>query len=480
MRGSVYKQCWCRDPETGRKLHGKCPDIKKRGHGSWYYRYEAPKAPGEKRRQPVGGPFETRKEAEDELAASLARVGGGGAAPDRALRVDTYLLSYQASKVNLKARSRETDADAFRLYWVPALGHMRVVDVRRRHVEEALREMMKINRPLPDGERPSEALRRMILARADDARRALPDGEARRKKSTRPLSPARVARMFAPFRAAMAAAKPVLFTVSPCEGVELPRSPKVRPLAWTGPREAAFDAELARRAAAAEDAKGRRLTTVERQALWAAPDLRPCQVMVWTPAHAGRFLESLAEERLFALFCLVMFCGLRRGEEVALSWAELDLDAGVMYVRETDEGGGAKSESGVRAVPMPDRVARALRAWRKRQAEERLAAGPSWEDTGLVFTHEHGDGVSGQWVSRRFATLAFRAGLPPVRFHDLRHGAASYAKAAGTDTKIISAFMGHSRTSFTDSTYVLVFPEIAAAAAEAAAAVVPESRRDAR
>ena len=83
--------------------------------------------------------------------------------------------------------------------------------------------------------------------------------------------------------------------------------------------------------------------------------------------------------------------------------------------------------------------------------------------------------MPGQWISVRFETLAYRAGLPPVRFHDLRHGAASQWKAAGVDTKPISAMLGHSRTSFTDATYVLVFPEVAKAAAEAAAAVVPRA-----
>lgn len=78
-----------------------------------------------------------------------------------------------------------------------------------------------------------------------------------------------------------------------------------------------------------------------------------------------------------------------------------------------------------------------------------------------------------QWTSTRFETLAYRAGLPPVRFHDLRHGPASLMKAAKTDTKIISAMLGHSRTSFTDSQYVTLFPEVQKAAAEAAAAIVP-------
>jgi integrase len=92
-----------------------------------------------------------------------------------------------------------------------------------------------------------------------------------------------------------------------------------------------------------------------------------------------------------------------------------------------------------------------------------------------VFTREDGAAVPGQWISVRFEILAYRAGLPPVRFHDLRHGAASLCKAAGVDTKLISAMLGHSRTSFTDATYVLVFPEVAKAAAEAAAAVVPRA-----
>ena len=104
--------------------------------------------------------------------------------------------------------------------------------------------MMKINRPLPDGEKPSEMLRRMLAARAEDERRHLAPGEKRRKKSTKPLSPARIARAFAVLRAAMNAAVPGKIMVSPCAGVELPRAAKVRPLAWTAQREAAFRAAL--------------------------------------------------------------------------------------------------------------------------------------------------------------------------------------------------------------------------------------------
>jgi len=451
MRGTVYRQCWCRAPD-GKKLHGKCTQLGRKGHGRWYARYEAPKAPGERRRQPVLGPFDTRKQAEEELADALARVGGGGAAPDRSVRLGAYLDGYLAGKVNLKDRTLATDAEAFALYWKPALGHMRLVDVRARHVAEVIAEMMRIGQT--SGRR-SEMLRRMLDARHADVH-------------PRPLSPARVGRMFAPFRAAMrAAVKRQMIAVSPCDAVELPRAPKVRPLAWTAAREEQFRVMLARRAG------GRHLSSVERQAAWAAADLRPAPAMVWLPVHTGRFLDSVSGERLFALWCVAAFCGLRRDEIIGLAWADVDLDQAEVMVRATGGGQGPKSDGSTRVIPLPERVAAALRAWRKTQLEERLSWGEAWTDTGLLFTREDGTPVPGQWVSVRFETLAFRSGLPPVRFHDLRHGAASLYKAAGVDTKHISAILGHARTSFTDDVYVTLFPDIARAAAEAAAAVVP-------
>ena len=189
---------------------------------------------------------------------------------------------------------------------------------------------------------------------------------------------------------------------------------------------------------------------MEKQETWASPDLRPSPVMVWLPSHTGRFLDFIEDERLYALFCLTAYCGLRRDEVVGLPWAETDLDQGAAHVLETGGGSGPKSEAGFRTVPMQAVVVQALKAWRAQQAADRLAWGRDWADNGLVFTREDGTAVPGQWVSVRFEILAYRAGLPPVRFHDLRHGAASLAKASGADSKYIAALLGHSRSSFTD------------------------------
>jgi integrase len=481
VRGTVYRRCWCRNPETKRPytLKDPCPKLKSRAHGKWYARYDSAT---EQRRQPILGPFEKKSDAEEELAAAIAREGGGAATRDRNLRVGAYLETYLAGKRSLKESSRETDAEAFRLYWIPALGKLRLVDVRDRHVSDVITEMLRINRPLEPGEQPSEMLRRMIAARADDARRQLPKGESRHKKSTKPLSPARVARIFAPFRAAMnAAVKTKKIDVSPCLGVELPTADEVKPLAWTPAREAKFRTALARRvseAEAAARAERRTLTTVERQALWSAGDLRPCPVMVWMPAHTGQFLDYLdtLSERLAPLFIVAAYCGFRRDEILGLKWSEVDLAARVAHVRETGSGSGPKSKRGVRDVPLPTLVVTALDSWRERQEFDRLVWGPDWPDSDLVFTREDGSPVPAQWTSTRFEILAFRSGVPPVRFHDLRHGTASMLKAAGVDTKIISAILGHSKTSFTDSVYVTLFPEIEQAASDAAAAVVPRKR----
>ena len=103
---------------------------------------------------PRSGPFPTQKAAEEELAATLARLGGGAQVPDRSLLTGAYLDAYIAGKLNLKPRTLATDREIIGLYWKPALGHLRLVDLRDHHVAEAIREMMKINRPLPDGETP--------------------------------------------------------------------------------------------------------------------------------------------------------------------------------------------------------------------------------------------------------------------------------------------------------------------------------------
>lgn len=463
MRGTVFRRCSCR--EGGKLLHGRCPDLAKPKHGAWWYRYDAPRVDG-KRRQPMAGPFPTKKAAEEALSTTLAAIGAGGPAPDRALTVGAYLDAWVAGRLDLKPRSLESAREAVGLYWKPALGHLPLVDLRDHHIAGAVAEMGKLNRP--DAGALTETGRRLAAARPARA-----DG----RKSTMPLSPSRILRVTAVLRAALNAAVPSRIAVNPAKGVSLPRVTRRRPLAWTAEREAPWREDLAGREKEAAAAAGRKLTTVERETLWYSPAHRPSPVMVWLPAHTGAFLDAIAAERYAALFAVVAYCGLRRGELLGLTWPALDLDQGTAYVTETADSGDPKSDAGVRVVPLPPVVVTALRGWRKQQVTDREAWGRGWPGGGLVWTREDGSPVPAQWLSRRFATLAFRAGLPPVRFHDLRHGAASLCKAAGLDSKFISSLLGHARSDFTDRTYVLLFPDVARASAEAAAAMVPRAQK---
>jgi integrase len=480
MRGTVFKRCRCRDPQTGKDLGNKCPLLKRKNHGTWWFRYEAPRGADGQRRQPLVGPFATEKDAEDALAIELARVAGGGQVQDRSILVSGYLDNWLAAKkLELKPRTYASYVEAVSLYFKPAFGHVRLVDLRDYHIQELVQEMLKINRPAPEGDRPSEILRRLIEVRADDERPHLPPGERRHKKSTRPLSAARVRRVIAVLSAALNDAVPRKISYNPVESVKLPRiKQKVKPRVWTAEREAKWRADYHRGLAKAKDLRkrtGKRTPTALD--VWRSTP-RPSPVMVWLPAHTGHFLDFIEGERLYALFHLVAFTGLRRAEVIWLAWAEVDLDEGVLDIRETradeeDDPDDPKSQSGDRTVPLDALTVVVLRAWRKRQAEERLAWGPGWTDTGLMFTREDGTALSPQWVSVRFESLAYQSGLPAIRFHDLRHGAASLSKAARQDTKIISELLGHHRASFTDDVYVHVFPDVAKEAAEARAAVVP-------
>jgi integrase len=100
--------------------------------------------------------------------------------------------------------------------------------------------------------------------------------------------------------------------------------------------------------------------------------------------------------------------------------------------------------------------------------EQRRRLG-SVDSKGRVFRHVDWRPVTPDWLTRRFAQLVGELDLPPVRLHDLRHGAACIAGAVGTDLKVIQHDMGHSSPVTTAQTYVSVFQQVAKAAVRASA-----------
>ncbi|MBB4968908.1 site-specific integrase [Saccharothrix violaceirubra] len=220
--------------------------------------------------------------------------------------------------------------------------------------------------------------------------------------------------------------------------------------------------------------------TTERVEQWQRTGEKPSPVMVWTPDQTGDFLDLVHEDRLYARYHLIAFRGLRRGEACGLRWADVDLNAKTATVAtqlvlegwEVEEG-DPKTSSGARVIALDGETVKVLRAHKAQQAAEKLKWGEAWIDTGRVFTEADGTLLHSGKVSEAFEKIVRTSDLPPVRLHDLRHGAATLALAGGADLKTVQEMLDHSSITITSDIYTSVLPEVAHRAAEAAAQLVP-------
>jgi integrase len=197
----------------------------------------------------------------------------------------------------------------------------------------------------------------------------------------------------------------------------------------------------------------------------------------WSALELRRFLEHVREDRLYALWLLYGTTGLRRGEALGSHWPDVDLEAGYMSMVEASTSvayrvtpSRGKTERSRRRVALDPATVAALRAHRKRQATERLAFGPAYQDHGLVFCREDGTPIHPERVSGMFAAHVEVAGLPRIPLKNLRHTWASLALQADVHPKVVSERLGHATVSFTLDTYSHVMPGLQ----EDAAATVAE------
>jgi integrase len=207
---------------------------------------------------------------------------------------------------------------------------------------------------------------------------------------------------------------------------------------------------------------------------------------VWTPEQLGKFLDAVADDRLYALFLLVAMTGLRRGEVIGLRWQDVDLHSGLLRITQQVVElrgqlvvGEPKTRSGVRVVPVDAGTAATLAEHRTKQQHDRRKWGEAWHETGLAFGYEDGRMLRPEYVTRRFQSLARQAGVPVIRFHGLRHTSASLALAAGVPMRVVSDRLGHSSTGITADLYTHVSPAVAGTAADAIAGIVPRRHKTA-
>ena len=218
--------------------------------------------------------------------------------------------------------------------------------------------------------------------------------------------------------------------------------------------------------------------TSDRGEHWRRTGERPV-VAVWTAAQTAEFLHQIRDHRLYAAYHLIASRGLRRGEAAGPRWCDLDLDGGAAVIsQQLQQYDGRvvscrpKTRHSARVIALDRTTITALRQHRARQEAERMAAGESYQDSGYVFTSLIGDPMAPDRLTRIFQQLCRIADMPPIRLHDLRHGAATLALEAGVELKVVQDMMGHSSIVLTADTYTSVLPEVARKAAEAVAAHV--------
>lgn len=176
---------------------------------------------------------------------------------------------------------------------------------------------------------------------------------------------------------------------------------------------------------------------------------------IWTPEEIRRFLSVAISHRLYALFYLALTTGLRRGELLGLTWADVKEDA-ITVVRSvsTHHGkvveGPPKSASGRRVVAIDPATRYVLRQHEDRQRLELEQLGMAENEVPQrVFTHDLGGTIDGSNLTRIWHRLQEEAGVPRARLHDARHMHLSMLIGKGVDVRTVSDRAGHADTVLT-------------------------------
>lgn len=196
---------------------------------------------------------------------------------------------------------------------------------------------------------------------------------------------------------------------------------------------------------------------------------------VLIPEEAARLLDVSHPTGRYSLYLAAITSGLRQGELLGLRWRDVDLDRGVATVRQELKKAGKnpqfkppKTPSSFRAVSLPQSLVAALRELRRQQEEERELFGASYRDYDLIWTVPGGGPISPRNLDRQLKSLLRKAGLPDMRFHDLRHTHTSLLARAGVHPKVAQERVGHAQSTLTMDIYT----HTTAGMQEAAAAAI--------
>lgn len=399
--------------------------IVQRPDGRWVARVDLGWVDGKRRRKAVYG--RTRREVADKLPKVLRAVQQGAALPDERQTVEQFLARWlEQKRGQLRPRAWQTYEQAVRLHLAPGIGRIALA----RLAPAQLEAWFRTHQEKGTSARNIRYARTVLRAALNQARKwrmvsdnvaALVDPPRYQAKEIQPLTPEQA-------RALLDAAKGhrlgALVSVATALGLRLGEALGVR---WV---DVDFDAGTLSVRQALErsggDAAARRPLIIERRTLLTRLTAAP---------------KRSAERREIR----------RQLETLRARWRD---------VRTTLRITEPKSARSRRTIRMPGVVVAALKAHRTRQRENRLAAGGAWEETGLVFTSPIGTALDPRNMTRAFKALLAKAELPAIRFHDLRHTAATLLLVQGVDPRTIMETLGHSQISLTLNTYSHVLPAL--------------------
>ena len=192
------------------------------------------------------------------------------------------------------------------------------------------------------------------------------------------------------------------------------------------------------------------------------------EIQPLTSEQCQKLLRVAQGHRLENLLTLAIATSMRRGELLALRWQDVDLERRALQVRHTvgwlPKRGFVENEPkttrGIRQIDLPQFAADALQKQREYQDDLRQRAGNRWQDHDLVFSNKFGGYIEPKLLWRRFKALLVEAQLPDIRFHDLRHSAATLLLTMGVHPKVVQELLGHSQISMTLDIYSHVLPSM--------------------
>jgi integrase len=425
-RGAVYKRCPCRDG-GGQRLKACRKD-----HGTWWFKFEtAPDAATGRRRQVSKGGFRTRVAAEMAMTQVQHELDHGIWVDDKSMTLGDWLTIWLEENATRRAvKTMANYRGHVRDVWRPQLGHVRLKDLRRHHIERVLAQLAA---PMEPRKRTGHVGRRVSGRTASTI-----DGYRRT------------------IRAALSAAQRRGFVAQ-------------------NPAVGRMDAICEH--------------TPTELTIW-----EPEQTALFLEHVAGDRLAALYELAAYSGLRRAELCGLRWSDiDVdgrGLMVRQTIVEAASKDLRPEDRHcatcGGEhrgllvkrpKSRSGSRWVPLVEAAQRALQLRRAAALVEQGACGSGYRNHDLVFCQVDGDPLRPGTVTSAFEAHVKACGLPGIRLHDARHGACSLMLAGGVPIEVVQMILGHSTPAVTRRVYAHVMRRVAAEQLETASDLVTRHRR---